>query len=281
MYPPKNITKVEKQCILRFLYKIALIDSKVVEEEKFTIIEIGHQIGIDIDCSEPWLTNVWTGEDDYKLYHLMEKNCDLSGTVVGWSMAVMNSDKVRHQNEQVEIVKLINRTIGGPKFPKARLVPLSELDDVMIQMIEKTAKACLAKGNWWQKNKKNKPIKKVGASISYQVNSKKKFVTAVNYELSTPGGSRCAEQNAIGIIVAKEPKLEFKNFNDVVIYGDGGLTNPCSPCGVCMENLRKLDVESQINLYLYPDGYKYQTDNLPDSMLKLLLSNLNQRQGDK
>ena len=129
--------------------------------------------------------------------------------------------------------------------------------------------------------KKDKPLKKVGASVSYQINGDKKFVTAVNYELSMPGGSRCAEQNAVGNAIALEPRLEFQNIKDVVVYGDGGLTNPCSPCGVCMENLRKLDVENQIHLYLYPDEYKYTPGNLPDSMLRLQLAKLNQRQGDK
>jgi len=281
MYPASNLATDEKQIILRFLYKVALTDFKIVEEEKCAINAIGNQIGIDIDCSEPWLTKAWSEKDDHKLYNLMEKNCDLSGVVVGWSMAVMNSDKVRHQNEQVEIIKLINQTIGGPKYPKARIVPLSEFDDLMIQMIEKTARTCIAKGDWWQKKKKDKPLKKVGASVAYQINGQKTFVTAVNYELSMPGGSRCAEQNAVGIAIALEPKLEFQNIKDVVVYGDGGLTNPCSPCGVCMENLRKLDVEAQINLYLYPEGYQYQAGNLPDSMLKLSLANLNQRQGDK
>jgi len=281
MYLFKNLKKVDKKCILRFLYKVALTDSKVVKEENQAIIEIGNQIGIDIDCSELWMTNVWNEDDDHNLFTLMENNCDLSGDIIGWSMTVMNSDKVRHQNEQVEIVKLINEIIGGPKFPKAKLVPLSELDDVMIKMIESTAKTCIEKGDWWQKKKKDKPLKKVGASIAYQINGQKKIVTAVNYELSMPGGSRCAEQNAIGIALAVEPKLEFQNIKDVMVYGDGGLTNPCFPCGVCMENLRKLDVDSQINLYFYPEGYKYQTGNLPDSMLKLSLSNLNQRKGDK
>jgi cytidine deaminase len=281
MYPSGNLTNVEKQCILRFLYKIALTDFKIVEEEKCAINEVGHQIGMDINCSESWLTEGWTQNDDNNLYNLMEKNSDLSGVIVGWSMEVMNSDKVRHQNEQVEILKLINQTIGGPKYPKAKIVPVSKFDDVMIQMIEKTAVTCIEKGDWWQKKKNNKLLKKVGASVGYQINGQKKFVTAVNYELSTPGGSRCAEQNAVGSAIALEPKLEFQNIKDVVVYGDGGLTNPCSPCGVCMENLRKLDVESQINLYLYPDGYKYQPGNLPDAMLQLSLANLNQRQGDK
>jgi cytidine deaminase len=281
MYPTINLANFEKQCILRFLYKIALTDFKVVTEEKCAIKLIGQQIGMDITFSESWLLKGWTEDDDNHLDNLMEKNSDLSGVIIGWSMEVMNSDKIRHQNEQVEILKLINQTIGGPKYPKAKMIPVSKLDDVMVQIIEKTAKTCIEKGDWWQKKKKDKPLKKVGASVSYQINGTKKFVTAVNYELSMPGGSRCAEQNAVGIAIALEPKLKFENIKEVVVYGDGGLTNPCSPCGVCMENLRKLNVDGQINLYLYPEGYKYQTLNLPLSMLKLSLADLNQRQEDK
>lgn len=272
-----SLTEIEKQCILRFLHKIAEIDYKVVEEEICTINRIGHYMGIKIDCTEQWLLDEWSPDNDKMLYDLMENNCDLSGLITGWSMEVMNADNIKHQNEQAAIIQLIQNSLGNPKYPKAKMVPISEFDDVMLQMLEKTPEICIAKGDWWQKKKKDKPLKRVGASLSYQTNGTKKFVIAVNYELSTPGGSRCAEQNAIGMAIAKDPELKFHDIKEVFVYGAGGLSNPCWPCGVCMENLRKLDKKNQLSLYAYPSDYNYEFGTPPESMLKFSIAGLTQR----
>ena len=276
-----SLTEIEKQCILRFLHKIAKTDYKVVQEEICTINRIGHHMGIKINCSEQWLLEEWTPDNGKMLYDLMENNCDLSGLITGWSMEVMNADNIKHQNEQAAIIQLISNSLGNPKYPKAKMVPISEFDNVMLQMLEKTPEICTKKADWWQKKKKDKPLKRVGASLSYQTNGTKKCVTAVNYELSMPGGgSRCAEQNAIRMAIAQEPELKFHDIKEVFVYGSGGLSNPCWPCGVCMENLRKLDKENQISLYANPSDYDYKFGNLPDTMLKFSIAELNQRSED-
>jgi len=275
-----SMAEVEKQCILRFLYEIAKTDYKVVEEEICTIEKIGKNMGKKINCSEQWLLEEWTPNNEKMLYGLMENNCDLSGLITGWSMEVMNADNIKHHNEQAAIIQLIQNSLGNPKYPKAKVIPVNEFDDVMLQMLEKTPEICTKKADWWQKKKKDKPLKRVGASLSYQTNGTKKCVTAVNYELSMPGGSRCAEQNAIGMAIGQEPELKFHDIKEVFVYGSGGLSNPCWPCGVCMENLRKLDKENQISLYAYPSDYDYKFGNLPDTMLKFSIAELNQRSDD-
>jgi cytidine deaminase len=272
-----SLSEIEKKCILRFLYEIAQSDYKVVEEELCTIKNIAREMGVKTNCSEKWLMEEWTPNNDKRLFDLIEKNCDISGLITGWCMEVMNADNIKHHNEQFAIIQFIQNSLGNPKYPKAKMVQVAEFDDVMLEMVEKTPEICIKKGNWWQKKKKNAPLKRVGASLSYQKNGKKKYVTAVNYELSMPGGSRCAEQNAIGMAIAMEPDLEFHEIKEVFIFGSGGLSNPCWPCGVCMENLRKLDKENQISLYAYPGNYDYRSGELPESMLKFSISDLTQR----
>lgn len=272
-----SLTEIEKRCVLRFLYKIAQTDYKVVEEEICTIEKIGQSMGMRINCSEQWLLEEWTPENDKMLYDLMGKNCDLSGLLTGWAMEVMNADNIKHHNEQAAIIQFIQYSLGNPKYPKGIMVPVNEFDDVMLQMLEKTPEICMKKADWWQKNKKDRPLKRVGAALSYQTNGTKKYVTAVNYELSSPGGSRCAEQNAIGMAIAQEPQLKFHEIKEVFVYGSGGLSNPCWPCGVCMENLRKLDKENQISLYAYPSEFDYKSGSLPEYMLKFSIAELTER----
>ena len=272
-----HLTENEKRCVLRFLYKIAQTDYKVVEAEICTIQKIGHSVGMKIKCSEQWLLEEWTLDNDKMLFEIIEKNCDLSGLLTGWSMEVMNADKIKHHNEKAAIIQFIQNSLGNPKYPKAKIVPVNEFDDVMFQMLQKTPEICTKKADWWQKKKKDGPLKRVGASLSYKTNGTKKFVTAVNYELSMPGGSRCAEQNAIGMAIAQEPELKFSEINEVFVYGSGGLSNPCWPCGVCMENLRKLDKKKQISLYAYPSDYDYKSGIFPESMLKFSITELTQR----
>ena len=282
MYNIASLTEIEKQCILRFLHRIAKTDYEVVDAELDTIKGIAKLVGIELNYSEFWWSDPWTGDDEKELLDLLERKAHVAGLLTGWAIDVMNADHVKHHNEQVALIHLMQAAVGNAQYPKAILIPLDGLDNVMIQMLEKTPEICIRKGDWWQKKKREgKPLKKVGASISWVTNGEKKFVTAANYELSTPGGSRCAEQNAIGMAIAFEPELKYENIRDVVVYGSGGLSNPCWPCGVCMENLRKLNTAKQINVYAYPSGYIYEQGKLPDTMFKLSLSELGQRQSDK
>ncbi len=106
----------------------------------------------------------------------------------------------------------------------------------------------------------------------------KRYVTTTNYELSTPGGSRCSEQIAIGMAIAKYPEIHFKDFKEFIIYGEGftdkktGLdnSNPLWPCGVCCENIRKI-VKSNpdFKVYAYPKDYVFYPEKLPSHLLEL------------
>lgn len=283
MYDISVLDEIERQCILRFLYQIAQSDYKVVPEEKDLISKISTQIGTDILGSEYWLIKPWNVVDSDNLFSIMKrKSADFSGWLVSQAINMMNADNIKHQNEQVIIMNLVQNLIGNPAYTKAIFVPIDELDEVMIEMLIRTPELCNKKGTWWQKKKgKEKAIKRVGASLSWEKNGKIKFVTAVNYELTTPGGSRCAEQNAIGLAIATEPGLKFEEIREIVIYGGGGLVNPCWPCGVCMENLRKLNKSNQIKIYGYPENYIYARDSLPKTMLQLSVSELSQRKDEK
>jgi len=277
-----SLTNQEKKCVLRFLYHIASSDFQVVREELDVILSVAKEIGIEIEGSESWLTSPWALLDANNLSSIMIKSTELTGWLVAQATKVMNADHIMHRNERIVIMELANKLFGNQESPKAIEIPIENLSSNTHEMIVKTADLCLAKEIWWQKKKSNeKSIKRVGASLSWTRNGEEKYVTAVNYELSSPGGSRCAEQNAIGMAIANEPDLRFEEINEIVVYGAGGLSNPCWPCGVCMENLRKLNNKNQIRIYGYPAEYIYESGRLPSNMLELSVSKLNQRQGEK
>lgn len=74
---------------------------------------------------------------------------------------------------------------------------------------------------------------------------------AVNYELNTSMGARCAEQNAIGVIArCGAPTWALR---EVMVYGTrpSREVNPLFPCGVCENMLRKVDKDVQ-SLYGRP-----------------------------
>jgi len=233
MYDNQSLNDSEKRCILRFLYHIARSDFNVVPEEINTITAISKKLGIAIEGSESWFTSPWELVDANALSSIMIKSDGATGWLVAQAMKVMNADQIKHRNERVVIMELTNKLFGNQESPKAIEVPLEKLDENMKEMLIRTPELCLAKEEWWQKKKPNEQsIKKVGASLSWEKEGKKKFVTAANYELSTPGGSRCAEQNAIGMAIATDPQLKFEEIEEIVIFGGGGLANPCWPCGV-------------------------------------------------
>lgn len=75
----------------------------------------------------------------------------------------------------------------------------------------------------------------------------RRWEIAVNYELSTPSGSRCSEQNVMGKLAALG--VPTWAVRDVVVHGHNikKEANPLFPCGVCENMLQKVnkDVESQ------------------------------------
>jgi hypothetical protein len=80
----------------------------------------------------------------------------------------------------------------------------------------------------------------------------RRHVVALNYELSLPGGSRCSEQNALGMLRAQH--VPVRCIREVIVLGSW--RNPLEPCGVCQTNLKEVDCQikqkfPQLGLLLY------------------------------
>lgn len=265
----KELSLEERILIVKYLYKMAKIDYKIVEEEKKLINGIKDKL--DVEIKEDDLN--WTLEDNNLLKKITKKSERINAEIYELINKVMEADHIEHHNEKREIIKFMSNTLGAKSHIEAKIVPLLNLDETLTEMLNETAILCEQKSENWQK-KKDKKQKKVAASLSWEENGRKRFVTAVNYELSTPGGSRCAEQNAIGMAVANNPKLQFEDIRDIVVYGSGGLSNPLYPCGVCQENLRKLNIDNQIKVYTYPTDYEYNDNKLPTTVYEMKLNDI-------
>lgn len=85
----------------------------------------------------------------------------------------------------------------------------------------------------------------------------RRTVIAVNYELSTPSGSRCSEQNAMGKLASLG--VPTWGVREVFVHGTNVKkeANPLFPCGVCENMLQKVtkDVMSHyggdVTLYMF------------------------------
>ena len=71
------------------------------------------------------------------------------------------------------------------------------------------------------------------------------FHRGMNIEVSMPTGSLCSERNAIGTAVASNPCIHRKDMKGIAVLSltiaDSAMAqNPLSPCGSCMEWLRKI-----------------------------------------
>ena len=265
----KKLSLEERTLIVKYLYKMAKIDYKIVEEEKELINDIKNKLKVNIRNN-----NVnWSIEDNDLLKKITKKSERINAEIYELINKVMEADHIEHHNEKREIIKFMSNTLGTKSHIEAKITPLLNLDDTLADMLHKTAEICEEKASNWQKKKASKQ-KKVAASLSWLENNEKKFVTAVNYELSTPGGSRCAEQNAIGMAIANNPKLQFEDIRDIVVYGSGGLSNPLYPCGVCQENLRKLNINNQIKVYTYPTDYENENHELPTTVYEMELKDI-------
>jgi cytidine deaminase len=76
--------------------------------------------------------------------------------------------------------------------------------------------------------------------------SKYKFVYGINSEVSMPTGSLCSERNAIGHALASNPCLKRSDLVAIAVLSvcldknDSNHLNPLSPCGACLEWLKKI-----------------------------------------
>lgn len=108
----------------------------------------------------------------------------------------------------------------------------------------------------------------------------RKHVLAVNYELSTPSGSRCSEQNALGMIACEG--LPTTCIREVFVHGgvhNSEDPNPLFPCGVCENMFRRVSKDVQkahggdVMLYMFD-----QEAN-PRKLVALPVSEISHREG--
>ena len=73
-----------------------------------------------------------------------------------------------------------------------------------------------------------------------------KFIYGINSEVSMPTGSLCSERNAIGHALASNPCLKRSDLVAIAVLSvclrknDSNHLNPLSPCGACLEWLKKI-----------------------------------------
>ncbi|EPY19027.1 hypothetical protein STCU_09665 [Strigomonas culicis] len=104
------------------------------------------------------------------------------------------------------------------------------------------------------------------------------YVVAVNYELSTPSGSRCSEQNAMGKLASLG--VPTWSVREVFVYGLNPKkeSNPLFPCGVCENMLQK--VNSDISKHYGNEATLFMFDaTKPHKVVYLPVAEISNRHG--
>eukprot|EP01060_Flectonema_neradi_P032014 TRINITY_DN5010_c0_g1_i1.p1 TRINITY_DN5010_c0_g1~~TRINITY_DN5010_c0_g1_i1.p1 ORF type:complete len:562 (+),score=102.13 TRINITY_DN5010_c0_g1_i1:1625-3310(+) len=113
---------------------------------------------------------------------------------------------------------------------------------------------------------------------------KRETVYSVNYELSTPSGSRCSEQNALGVLSSSglPPSCVREVFVHGFIAEEGNDPNPLFPCGVCENMFRRLSRDvfrthgGDIILFMFD----CQGDN-PKRLIRMPFSEISNRESER
>ena len=111
--------------------------------------------------------------------------------------------------------------------------------------------------------------KVVGAAIGVGAPEAFRVFTGVNFELSQPTGSRCAEQIALGsALVGSAGELRYEDVRMVAVVAgqrvERPVPNPLPPCGVCCEMLHKVNESGrQVLLYMLPQGDRSHVIRMP------------------
>ncbi|KAG5465919.1 hypothetical protein CUR178_00634 [Leishmania enriettii] len=103
-------------------------------------------------------------------------------------------------------------------------------------------------------------------------------VIAVNYELSTPSGSRCSEQNAMGKLASLG--VPTWGVREVFVHGTSSMkeSNPLFPCGVCENMLQK--VTKDVLAHYGGDVTLYMFDaTIPRKIVFLTIPEISNRDG--
>eukprot|EP01064_Diplonema_japonicum_P009472 TRINITY_DN16963_c0_g1_i1.p1 TRINITY_DN16963_c0_g1~~TRINITY_DN16963_c0_g1_i1.p1 ORF type:complete len:575 (+),score=68.92 TRINITY_DN16963_c0_g1_i1:44-1726(+) len=128
------------------------------------------------------------------------------------------------------------------------------------------------------------PKDTMGGKFTYEwCSCPREVVHSINYELSTPSGSRCSEQNGLGKIASSG--MPTSCIREVFVRGlaqDGYPDpNPLFPCGVCENMFRKLSRDvfqvhrADIMLYMY------DTQDEPVKLIRLPFSEISNRASKK
>lgn len=108
------------------------------------------------------------------------------------------------------------------------------------------------------------------------------YEMAVNYELSTPSGSRCSEQNCLGLLASKG--LPTSCIREVFVHGytaNGNDTNPLFPCGVCENMLRRVSKDvvkkhrGDVRIFMYDSAVNWK------KLVTMPVSEISNRSGSK
>ena len=249
---PGPFTTADLHLVWRFLHQLAAADGALHAEE-LRLLELARANSPAGDPAVD-LTRPLDATEREHLAGRLRADRTLGHWLVTLAMRLVNSDGAFHERETEVFFELIS---AGDATQRRELVRIADLDDTTRHMVTETRRLCEEKGAWWQGAPKHPGAqqKRVAASLSFvDDRGTKRFVTGMNYELSTPSGSRCAEQNAIGVAIANYPTLRFDGIREVLVYGGGAFKNPLYPCGVCIENLRKINVNKQISVLVFHES---------------------------
>ena len=174
------------------------------------------------------------------------------------------ADGLVDRDEELFLEELAGRLFSA-SAPRRCEVPRASLSNEEIRLVEAAASAASLSGTrFWHR----KTQKVVGAAVGVVREGELHVFRGVNFELSQPTGSRCAEQIALGSALV--------HFGDSLLHSDvrmiavvGGpnvpkpVPNPLPPCGVCCEMIHKLNQDAQqIKLYML-------SRESPDSIIRI------------
>ena len=155
------------------------------------------------------------------------------------------------EDEELFLEELAGRLFAtSPRryeMPRSRLSPEER---GVIEAAESAASLCDTR--YWHR----KTQKVVGAAVGVAREGEFFVFRGVNFELSQPTGSRCAEQIALGsALVHFSDSLRHRDIRMIAVVAGPNVPkpvpNPLPPCGVCCEMIHKLNEEDgQIQLYM-------------------------------
>lgn len=108
----------------------------------------------------------------------------------------------------------------------------------------------------------------------------RKWAMAFNYELSTPSGSRCAEQNVMGQLASLG--LPTTAVREVFVHGapfHGEDPNPLFPCGVCENMLRRISKDLMKELGHTLMLYMFDRAVAPSQLVGMPVTEISHRDG--